>query len=492
MRQVLLPLSLALLCVLAGCNGLAPGLGDGGEVPDVEPADVPRDMYGGTVAPGLTEHEVVNASALMRAHASVVENRSVTVDQRRYWARGDEVRQNSTVTYRYDPDAERQAVESDRMTGRGSDVGIRLWTNDSTTVVRERRGGRTLERRQSRDGGWHFPSGHTGQLWSVLDGARDVSVSALATEGEYDRYRVDVLDGREGTTEFVVDERGFVSEYTVNRSTRADEVDRTSVELTDVGRTDVGRPGWVDDALSTIAAREYVAPGVVEDRVVDTNALRQAHRESLRNESVTVVREDVRRTVDGDLLDRTAERDRLSADRERYYRNRTSTSRNRTWETHHWSNGSVGYSRQVSPEGDVSYPEEVIGNARSAPTPSFSTWLPYAEETTVTELDDGRYRVEATGVPGYDTGARPAASSDASVSFVVGEEGFVETYEESYVRDEGDRTIRGREELRYRDRGETTVPTPGWLSEAADERPVVVEDDPERVSENGTNGERER
>jgi hypothetical protein len=76
--RALQSVSLVVLLVLAGCSGF--GIGESEEPLSVTPADVPPDRYGGSIAPGLTRNDIVNAQALVREHREILANKSVSVN----------------------------------------------------------------------------------------------------------------------------------------------------------------------------------------------------------------------------------------------------------------------------------------------------------------------------------------------------------------------------------------------------------------------------
>ncbi|WP_254542879.1 hypothetical protein [Halomarina pelagica] len=479
MRHVPLALALVLL-PLAGCNGIVPGI-DGGEMPPVTPAEVPRDMYGGTIAPGLTEQRVVNASALLRAHREVLAGRSVTVASRSTYREGGRVVWDRRTTFRHSADGKRvEIVVRDPADPEGGYL-TRIWSNGSVTVFDERRDGRSSVR-VDRSGDRFDPRMHLAGLGHAFAEGTVVSVRGLDTGGTYDVFEVTVarelagLPGERSSTTFVVDERGFIRRFTeTDRESDGRDgrrtVRRRTVRYERVGATEVGRPAWVADALGRVASREYVAPGVTSERVVDPDALRGAHRRALRNVSVTYEYERTRRAENGTVLVRYAGTTWVGANGRNYYRIEEQYDDERRGRDERWSNGTVTYVRRVGVDGEPRY-DRLGATDHRARSPSFSRSIVFAEETTVTALGDGRYRVVATGIPidGRRYGDEGRAEvHDGRVEFVVREDGFVEEYVETYVRVEGERTVRHRETFRYVNRGTTDVPRPAWLEEAANE-----------------------
>ena len=116
MRPPALAVVLAALCVLAGCNALAPGTDPRSSAPSVTPADVPSDTTDADVeslAPGLSESGFSDRDELFLAHRSLLANRSVSTELRVVeWYRGRVV-SNYTQTTRVGADRTRTVVEMD-------------------------------------------------------------------------------------------------------------------------------------------------------------------------------------------------------------------------------------------------------------------------------------------------------------------------------------------------------------------------------------------
>ncbi|WP_254536422.1 DUF7537 family lipoprotein [Halomarina litorea] len=254
-----LPLLCACLVVLAGCNGLGGGDSDG----DVTPADVPRDLHGGTIAPGLTESELVNASALATAHERVLANRSFAATYRlQLLAANGSVIRESVTRGQYAADR-LQYNTSARYTGgfaeaRGTER-RESWADGDHRYVRWSRGGEWEYQRQQLRPPARLSPGDT--LEPLLSGATGVAVERLDTEGEWERYRVEAtefenLSGNveNATLTAVVDERGLVSEVRVVVVLDTGHQQVVRVTYSAVGETTVERPAWADEALERVNA----------------------------------------------------------------------------------------------------------------------------------------------------------------------------------------------------------------------------------------------
>ncbi len=480
------PLAVLLAClvVLAGCNGLAADGGDA-SMPDVTPAEVPRDLHGGSVAPGLTRQEVVDGTALLDAHRDLTANVSLTIqDTSRETLANGTVVQGYETTTRYGANRSRFVTEA-RLTGLEHSGGQRLdrygaWSNGTVTYIHRVLDGTTRYRREPGRVG-AVTDYRLRQLEELLAEFSVTSVRELGERAGHDAYAVTgasrVSDDRDQRVRLVVDERGLVREFRTE-VTREDyrERDRnvTVVRTTRyeaIGSTTVERPDWLDAAIAEFASREYVAPGVTTERVVDANELQSAHREALRGRSVTTRRVSVDERLDAGPTDRTNETLRVAADRTNYYYVRAQVhSEGGTYRTAEWSNGSVGYRRTVH-DNETDY-DAYYGERERRTYFDVGVEIERRGETTVTSLGGGRYRVVV------DDFENPRAAlyygedrevEDLRVEFVVRESGLVERYEHAftYTERDGDRTVRVRRALTFEDVGSTTVERPGWLAAAA-------------------------
>lgn len=278
-----LPLALALLCVLAGCSGLDPATDRPTTDPgSVTPAEVPRDLHGGTIAPGLTEGRLVNRTALLAANRAALRNESLTLrwhgttvttsregtysvvpwstegrhgaDRRRshYVSRNEAVLQNGSRQELW--------IGPDRAVGMVASNGSREYRSIAPEVAdRNRRVSPALR---------------------GLQGVDRVTVERAGTTESGDaRYRVRAVapslpDGILGTRErfetrnvsvaTTVDERGVVHRYRFSYELRAEDGGQwhrvsTAYALRAVGETTVERPGWYDEAVDATGNR--TAPG---------------------------------------------------------------------------------------------------------------------------------------------------------------------------------------------------------------------------------------
>ena len=463
MRSPALAVALAVCCVLAGCNAFAPGATADRSIPSVTPADVP-DGAPDRLAPGLTADAITNVSALLDAHGAVLENRSVRVE-RRTTMRADDgsVRGEQRTEYRFSADRSRVAI--DVTDPRGSLSSASLWSNETSTIIREVHGADVRYRTARGSYGGYSPTDAVAQaLHGSPEGTvREVTTERLGSDGGADVFRVTVDRDGSRTTVLTVDERGFVRRV-VERDVRTSGGDPTPVRVTtvtaDVGR--VERPDWVAHARRTIADREYVAPGVTTERVVDAHALREAHLDVTRETSATYVSERWANASNGTVLryDRTAVR--VSADRSERRALTEHYGDGRSERTDRWQNETAGYRRTVT--GNVTSYYETGAHEYFPNEPRLGSELEYSA-VTITELDGGRYRLVTEDYAAATVGVDGAIVNPRLVA-VFDERGVVSRITRTYtVEGTGpDRYV--EQTTRFTNLGNTTVERPDWLPAA--------------------------
>jgi hypothetical protein len=494
MRSRALAVCLALLCVLAGCNALQPGATtDPGGPPSVTPAEVPRDMAGGTLAPGLTDAGIVNAEALHSAHRRALANRSVTVGVRYDRRLGEGTTYETAATYRFGPNRTTRSVDVSLGDDPSSPYDRESrWTNGSVAYSRGVVDGSVVYDRRAvteSSGGRSYVEYRTEALGGTLAGLRVQSVEYVGTVAGQRAYRVrgTVPEGgyrcAEGGDEvptaaevgLLVDERGVVRsvEQRVTRCRfgpdgNTEETIVSEVRFGALGETEAGAPDWVADARTAVADREYVAPGVTTDGVVSVADLRRAHERVAANRSVTMEYERRLAAPNGTLLERTEETARVGTDGRALSRRLSVDADRRVRTQAQWTNGSVGFVRERLGDAVQYYRYDGVV-VRATRTPGLPEMVRFAEETTVTALDDGRYRVTARGIPtrSYGPASVDLPERAGSVSFVVDGRGFVGRGESSLVVSDRGRAVRLTRSVAYTAVGETTVERPDWLPAAA-------------------------
>ena len=470
-RPSLPALVLALCCLLAGCNTLAPGATDDGvNVPSVTPADVPA-AGPDRIAPGVTDDRLANASTLLAAHQSVLANRSVRVEQRRTTrASNGSVLDEQSIEYRFAADRSRVAIDA---TGLQSTVpSVSLWSNESATLIRRDTGQDVHYQVRERYSGYS-PIDPIAQAIGGFGGADAVPITTelLGTDAGREVYRV-TLDRGEQRISLVVDERGLIRRV-VQRNARATVdtgrgVDPTMRTVTTV-EADVGpleRPDWVADAREVIADREYVAPGVTTDRVVDVYALVDAHRSVVANASVTYSSERWANASDGSVVryDRTTAR--VAADRTNYHVVDVRRGDVPTRRSERWMNESDGYLR-TTVDDTTNYERRYGGREYRIDRPQLDSRMG-SSETTLTQLDDGRYRLVVDGYAAQTVGVEGPVTNPR-LAVVFDERGFISRITRTYTVEARGPDRHVTQTTRYTNLGETTVERPDWLSAAINE-----------------------
>jgi hypothetical protein len=249
---------LVVLLVLAGCNGI--NIGRDEETTPVPPADVPQDLYGGTIAPGLTERDVVNAKALIRAHREILANKSVTVKKTvRIVAANGTVLQRTNTTGRYSADRSRYTLTN----GFG-----KAWFHNGTFyTIYQPNGKKIYDATEQQNPLIKY---QIEILRKKLSRVTRVTVEPLSKRDDRVQYRIrsigmlssDEEIGGESKTilntnlSAVITERGFIQEYrheTVYRENDAKFRVIQSIRYRNLGNTTVKRPEWVDEAKNATA-----------------------------------------------------------------------------------------------------------------------------------------------------------------------------------------------------------------------------------------------
>ncbi|MWG34880.1 hypothetical protein [Halomarina oriensis] len=488
MRPPALAVALAVLCVLAGCNAFAPGTDTDsatGDDPTVTPADVPRDPEDGTLAPGLSETGLVDANALYEAHRSALADRPLRVDRLTAMTYRGRVVDETNETAWYGPDRKRTLVDAAVGGVMGSTVdNYGLFSTGNGTFERRVVDGRVryfADRQNVRTGRERL----NGRLEDLRNLLYRLDVDRVETVGERDGVTVYRIVGSDpdanevpddgGTTGIQpevtvdVDERGTVHSVRTVEEVRlnAESVQNVSAEGEDeyvvLGRVQTvtfdasvgtpSSPAWVADARETVSNREFVAPGLTTDGVVDANRLDAAHRAAVESTSMRV-EADLLRRANGTV--RNHYRERIVVDRANGTRLWTTTDTTEEWSRTRWWNGSEGYRRYVQ-ENATSY--DAVGGPRplSAASPEFPPYVEFAD-TSVEALGNGSYRVVVTDLPRVSY--YPTVTE--RLAFVVAPNGLITQYSTTF------RTGNGLVSTRSftLDPGPTTVPRPDWLDTA--------------------------
>jgi hypothetical protein len=274
MRRSILSALVALVVILAGCNGLALG-GDETPTSTVTPADVPTDEPTPTpvpqLAPGFTGEGVTEPFVLAEAHAAVLENTSYTYHENttaRY-TNGTVYTHGTTHTQSVANDSRFYIVQS------GSNVEVyktkrlSIWSNgERTLVARTSNNTTSYTARRSANGESAFGGTSSERLAALFSSVKTRVVGQEQRNGTT-VYRVaatnvtnpTVLERgwqnpRNVTLRALISSQGLVREYQVNytatRNSSTVHVNRR-IRYTNIGNTTVERPPWYDEASKNIS-----------------------------------------------------------------------------------------------------------------------------------------------------------------------------------------------------------------------------------------------
>lgn len=247
-----------LLAVFAGCGGLSSFPSPSDAPPAATPAEIPRDMHGGTIAPGITNASIVSPEGFLDSHYAVLTNQSYTRTT------NSTTRMNGTVqshrSTRMWMAANRTAfLLQERFVAqsvRASELDEHhVWANGQYRLELRVENGSDTYRRHS------TPQLDRGtvrnSLSGTLESVRAIRVEPLQTDHSYRHYQIIAtkFESRDSisnaTLSLVIDERGLIHEYqhAVTVQT-AQGIHRITVQyvFTEVGTTTIPRPQWIERA----------------------------------------------------------------------------------------------------------------------------------------------------------------------------------------------------------------------------------------------------
>ncbi|WP_195156015.1 hypothetical protein [Halococcus agarilyticus] len=338
MTRALVAVVVATLVVLAGCSAVFGGDGgDGESTPTVTPMAVPTDEPTPTpvpqLAPGLTGEGIENASALVAAHTSRLQNTSFTRRSNTTGlAANGSIVLRGTTTLRAGPSgegvysiAERNATDGYPSSG-SIPVHTEIWSNDGRLLLNWTYANGTSTYDRFPNAGERYGVTGAGLRYALEPlGTANTSVTELERNGTtLYRVRGRARDAERGnvSVRLIVDTSGLIREYRTSlRTTFGENVSRTVSEgrLSGIGTTDVPeRPSWVETALnrtSPVSSRTTatanassvprLAPGLTEAGIVDARTLTAAHVSALENRSFVRRSNDTSLAPNGSVLARS-------------------------------------------------------------------------------------------------------------------------------------------------------------------------------------------
>lgn len=266
-------LVLVVAVVLAGCSGVL----DGGSSETTGPSTANETTSGERLAPGLTDAGVVNASALVVAHESVLGNQSFTrtTNATARTANGSVLVDTSSVVRVGPPGEGLDSVVEQRGSATSVATGgvpahREVWTDGGPVFVNNTyANGTTRYERLPADA-----SGRSGAVSGGVEyaleayGPANTSVSERRSNGST-RYVVTsdtngTTTGAESSLRLVVDERGVIHELRTETSpagNTSSPLVRTAA-FSGVGTTEVPeRPAWVGTAMNRTAPNGTTTSG---------------------------------------------------------------------------------------------------------------------------------------------------------------------------------------------------------------------------------------
>jgi len=239
----ILPLTLALLVLLAGCTMPtgqqsatdSPTASD----PTVSTASSPTAIENADRAspPGVGNSTLRNATALLTAHAAALRETGYRLDV---------IRTETQTTYVAEPD-----YESYRVVPGPANANPAVWANESVAVARETRDNDTVYHRPPRL--WPGPARMTGsEALRTLLATGEYTVNGTAPCGD----RTCTVLRAEGSDRFenfsaraLVHQSGVVHQFHASYAVDG-EARELHLVIADRGNVSVSRPPWVDTALA--------------------------------------------------------------------------------------------------------------------------------------------------------------------------------------------------------------------------------------------------
>jgi hypothetical protein len=396
MTRALAAIAVAALVVLAGCGAVFGDSGGGDEpastvtpmaVPTDEPTPEPTPGPNTTLAPGLTGAGIENATALVAAHASFLQNRSfTTISNTTMLAPNGSVTLRTVRTLRAGPPGEGvHSVGTQNGSYPHSNEAApnrtEVWTSGKRLLIRQSypNGTATYDRFETAPRGRYG----TGRLFFAEQfGTDNTTVTARERDGTtlyLVRGSISEEDMGNMSLRMLVDSQGMIHRYRAVRRIASDE--NVSKYISEkrflrVGTTDAPeRPSWIDEALNrttpvsertttptNTSSAPRLAPGLTEAGIADANTLVGAHISALENRSFAVRSNDTSFALNGTVLARSTSTLRMEPRGEGFRfvvdKNGTDGYVRRAGSSIHtelWSNGSRVFITQRYANGTAVY-----------------------------------------------------------------------------------------------------------------------------------------
>ncbi len=217
--------------------------------------------------------------------------------------------------------------------------------------------------------------------------------------------------------------------------------------------TDTVTPAPVPSESRGDPAGDRLPPGIIENRIVDTNALVNAHQQQLHNRSHQMR---VRVTSDGNRGQRLV---RIESPTRYYWRDNASDS---TWSVTAFADGTHLYIR-TNRSGSLSYNRGNVTGAPSTPTTRLMKPFLQVGHVTVSKIRvDTQVNYEIAGT--YDVHPNIENFRNYSVRAIVTPSGLIRTLDVEYTTaaSDGEPTTIAYH-YRYTAVGSTIVSRPAWV-----------------------------
>jgi hypothetical protein len=263
MARAVLSVFVAVLLVLSGCSTFIDG-GDSTPTVQVTPAPVPTDKPTPTpiprIAPGVTTHGLINASALIDAHTAFLANTSYTVHSRRIlkYPNGT-VAARSVGTMRVEGNAIYSTGLSTRFSGERH---TETWYSDGQILMKVTTNNSTSYNLITPPESFRRVFLPVPKL-IMRSELRETTITERTAQNGTTLYHLKITTQNGATIRALIGPRGLIHNYTVRKpiSRSISTIPNAThsiktVQLTNIGTTTVERPSWYSRAINKTTTSE--------------------------------------------------------------------------------------------------------------------------------------------------------------------------------------------------------------------------------------------